>query len=312
MWSISITQIIIAFLMDLILGDPRKFPHIVRGIGTLSQKLERGVCWLLPRTIASGLIYWLLLCTIVLGVYGLVYFSLNLLGSWWIWGLEIIILYQTITAMDLTHHIRRVVQPLAAGNMQEARKQLSMIVGRDTEQLDEKEISRASIECVAESTHDGFVAPLFWAIIGGVPAALIYRTTNTLDSMVGHRTPEYEKFGKASARMDDLFNIIPARLTAFLYYLCRPFVSLKRISIDARKHDSPNAGWSEATLAYVMDVQLGGCNFYDGEKHTGPIFNKDGRKPLSVDVTLSLRYYWRVIVMTVFLLLSIKWLMEYT
>lgn len=311
MWSISIIQILIAFMLDLLLGDPRKLPHIVRWIGTWSQKLELGLCRVLPRTIASGVLYWILMCLTVLGVYAGVYLALRLLGHWWVWGFEIIILYQTITAMDLTHHIRRVLQPLTAGDLPTARRELSMIVGRDTDQLDENEISRASIECVAESTHDGFVGPLCCALIGGVPAALIYRTTNTLDSMVGHRTPDYEKFGKASARMDDVLNILPARLTAALYYICRPVASVKRISEDARQHASPNAGWSEAMLAYVMNVRLGGCNFYDGEEYPGPVFNKQGRRPTSVDIFLSLRYFWIVICLSVLLCLGIKWLMEY-
>ena len=172
---------------------------------------------------------------------------------------------------------KRSCNALVCSDLDAARRRLSYIVGRDTQTLDESEISRATIESVAESLVDGIVAPLFWAVIGGAPGALIYRTANTLDSMVGHRTPAYEKFGKLSARIDDLLNWVPARMCALMICLFRIPGSWRKVGREAAAHASPNAGWPEAAMAYALGVRLGGTNYYDGEPVQGPIFNGSGR-----------------------------------
>jgi hypothetical protein len=151
---------------------------------------------------------------------------------------------------------------------------------------------------VAESLVDGIVAPLFWAVIGGAPGALLYRTANTLDSMVGHRTPAYEKFGKLSARIDDLLNWVPARLCALMICLSRIPGSWRKVGREAAAHASPNAGWPEAAMAYALGVRLGGTNYYDGAPVQGPIFNGSGRTTAISDIRNSLTRIWWVVFAT--------------
>ena len=191
--------------------------------------------------------------------------------------LETLVIYQAIAAMDLSRHVKAIIVPLANGNLAAARSRLAWIVGRDTEALSESEISRAAIESVAESTTDAVIGPLFWTFVAGAPGALLYRTANTLDSMVGHRTDAYEKFGKASARIDDVLNWLPARICAGAFCVFRSAVRWKTIRREAAAHASPNAGWGEAAMAYAIGVRLGGDNFYDGQCVHGPVFNASGR-----------------------------------
>jgi len=176
---------------------------------------------------------------------------------------------------------------------------VSQIVGRDPETLDEAGVARAAVESLAESTSDGVVAPLFWLILGGLPGILLYKAANTADSMVGHRTARYAEFGWASARFDDLVNWIPARLSALLIagaaFLVRradPEAAWGTALRDAKKHDSPNAGWPEAAFAGALGFELGGPRMYDGEIHQLPSFG-DGRAGLGpLDILKSLELYW--------------------
>ena len=208
--------------------------------------------------------------------------------------LETLVIYQAIAAMDLSRHVKAIIVPLANGNLAAARSRLAWIVGRDTEALGESEISRAAIESVAESTTDAVIAPLFWSFVAGAPGALLYRTANTLDSMVGHRTDAYEKFGKASARIDDVLNWLPARICAGAFCVFRSAVHWKTIRREAAAHASPNAGWGEAAMAYAIGVRLGGDNFYDGQCVHGPVFNASGRAAAAADIASSLVWMWRI------------------
>ncbi len=184
--------------------------------------------------------------------------------------LESIIITSTIAQKSLKEASIDVYQPLKKGELDEARKKLSYIVGRDTEALDEGEISRAAIETVAENTSDGVTAPLFWAFVGGAPLAMVYRATNTCDSMVGYINNRYKQFGWASAKWDDVMNWIPSRLTGMIMLLGkRPEKTNYRkawtiLYRDAKKHPSPNSGWGEAAVAAILGIQLGGINYYKG------------------------------------------------
>jgi adenosylcobinamide-phosphate synthase len=160
--------------------------------------------------------------------------------------------------------------------------------------LDESGISRAAIESVAESTTDAVLAPLFWSLVGGAPGALIYRTANTLDSIVGHRNERYEKFGKASARIDDVLNWLPARICGATFCILSSAVCWKTLCREVAGHASPNAGWSEAGMAYALGVRLGGDNCYDGQWVPGSIFNAPGRAAAPADIAASLAWMWRV------------------
>jgi adenosylcobinamide-phosphate synthase len=293
MWRIDPWQLSIAVLLDLLLGDPRGWPHVARLTGALAIPFEAWMTSFMGRTVFSGALFWGTVCGVMLGGYAALYLllrSLNPLLSWW---LAIIVIYQTIAARDLHRHIREIIRPLASGNLPLARQKLAMIVGRDTEKLDEVEISRAGIESAAESITDGILAPLFWAFVAGAPGALLYRVANTLDSMVGHRDAKYERVGKVSARIDDLLSWIPARLTALMFWFWRPSLSLDVVAREARSHASPNAGWGESAMAHVLNVRLGGDNWYQGDRVAGPIFNPAGRSAQLPDLRKALGWMWK-------------------
>jgi adenosylcobinamide-phosphate synthase len=346
MWPLSPLQILAAIVIDLAIGDPHGWPHIARYAGALSLAYERWLTGVpssefrVPssefrvagsefervtrysdhktrnselgtrnqelRTILSGLLFWFMVVGTMLGGYLIIRILCSLVSPIAGYIFDVIVVYQTIAARDLHEHAKAVLEALGAGELQSARKRLSWIVGRDTQGLDQSEISRATIESIAESLVDGIVAPLFWALIGGAPGALIYRTANTLDSMVGHRTAVYEKFGKPAARIDDVLNWVPARICALIICLLRVPTTWPAVRREAAGHASPNAGWPEAAMAYTLGVRLGGTNFYDGEPIKGPIFNASGRVATVNDIKSSLTRMWWVVFAagSVFLVLS--------
>ncbi len=188
MWRADPSQILAAIVLDLLVGDPRGWPHIARLTGELSARYEAVLTQRAQRSVTLGIVFWGLVTGTIFAGYTIAYFLCARLGSAATWLLNTLIIYQAIAATDLHRHVQAVFRPLAAGNLVEARSRLGWIVGRDTETLNEPEISRAAIESVAESLTDAIVAPLFWSVIAGGPGALVYRIANTLDSMVGHRT----------------------------------------------------------------------------------------------------------------------------
>ena len=206
MWRVDPSQILVAFVLDALLGDPRGWPHIARGAGWLSAACEKLLTARLPRSVALGAAFWALVAGTMLAIYTAAHRVCSMLNPLATRALETFVIYQAIAARDLTRHVKAVIVPRASGDLAAARSRLAWIVGRDTEALGEPGISRAAIESVAESTTDAVIAPLFWSCVAGAPGALLYRAANTLDSMVGHRTEAYEKFGKASARIDDVLN----------------------------------------------------------------------------------------------------------
>jgi len=297
MWLLNPSQIVAALTVDLVVGDPQGWPHIARCAGVLSAAYERGLTRHFSRNFLLGLLFWILVVGTVLAGYAVIRFICFLISPMATYVFDTLIIYQAVAARDLHNHAKTVWQALVSGDLSAARHRLSHIVGRDTRDLDAAEISRATIESVAESLVDGIVAPLFWAVVAGAPGALIYRTANTLDSIVGHRTPAYEKFGKASARIDDLLNWVPARICALILCLFRLPASWPKVQREAAAHTSPNAGWPEAAMAYALGIRLGGTNFYDGEAVHGPIFNVSGRAAGVSDIKRSLsRIWWLVFV----------------
>jgi adenosylcobinamide-phosphate synthase len=294
MWRVDPSQIFLAILLDVLLGDPRGWPHIARWAGRLSVIYEKLLTARLRRSVLLGVVFWILVAGTMLTIYVAAYRVCSALSPLGVQTLETLVIYQAIAAMDLSRHVKAIIVPLANGKLIAARRRLAWIVGRDTEALSESEISRAAIESVAESTTDAVIGPLFWTFVAGAPGALLYRTANTLDSMVGDRTDAYEKFGKASARIDDALNWLPARICAGAFCLFRSAVRWKTIRREATGHASPNAGWSEAAMAYAIGVRLGGDNFYDGQRVHGPVFNAAGRAAAAADIASSLVWMWRI------------------
>jgi adenosylcobinamide-phosphate synthase len=259
-----------ALLLDLALGDPRWLPHPVVLIGRLinaldtflnkitSHKRAAGILLLLVTTGSAGTAAWLLI-RVSQHLHPLAGF-LAAVG----------ISYTCLATRSLHRESALVAAALAAGNIAGARRSLSYIVGRDTAALEESEIWRALIETVAENTSDGIIAPLFWLTVTGPVGGMVYKAVSTLDSMVGYRSERYLQFGWASARMDDLLNFIPARLTALLMILAAPLAGLSpkgALSVvlsDRLKHPSPNSGHPEAAAAGALGVRLGGSASYKG------------------------------------------------
>ncbi|MEH7245843.1 adenosylcobinamide-phosphate synthase CbiB [Neobacillus niacini] len=258
-----------AYFIDIFVGDPPNWPHPVRWIGTMisffEKRLNHGKNKRL-KGVAMLLFVLLIVFSTVLILVVISYLIHPFVGI----AVESIVIATTIAQKSLKEAALEVYEPLSRGDLPVARTKLSCIVGRDTETLDESEIARGAIETVAENTSDGVTAPLFWALIGGAPLAMVYRATNTCDSMVGYLNEKYKEFGWASAKWDDFMNWIPSRVTGIIMLLgTKPLgMEYRRVWTilfrDAQKHPSPNSGWGEAAVAALLGIQLGGINYYKG------------------------------------------------
>lgn len=289
----------LALLIERLVGYPtplfRAIGHPVTWIGALISWLDRRLNSGTRRRL-RGVAALLLLVLTMLAI-GLLVLALTRRIPFG-WTLEAVLASTLLAQKELGRAVKAVADGLNL-SLDSGRRAVAHIVGRDPETLDEAGVSRAAIESLAESTSDGIVAPLFWLLIGGLPGILIYKAVNTADSMIGHKTEPYLEFGWASARLDDLLNLIPARFTALLVaaasFLTRRADPEQAWSIalrDARKHDSPNAGWPEAAFAGALGFRLGGPRSYDGIEHELPSFG-DGRSDLSgSDILKSLELYW--------------------
>lgn len=244
------------------------------------------------------------------GVAGaLVVIALSVVVGWALqsllpWGWVQIVLvgilaWPLVALRSLHDHVAAVANPLLAGDIAAARAAVSRIVGRDPAVLDEAGIARAAIESLAENASDGIVAPLFWGALFGLPGILGYKAINTLDSMIGHRSERHEAFGWAAARIDDVANFIPARLTGFLFVLLasRRSEALSCMMRDARRHRSPNAGWPEAAMAGALGVRLSGPRVYHGSTTNEPWLNERARDPLAAEIAEGLAIYRRAMLL---------------
>ncbi|HZV83230.1 MAG TPA: adenosylcobinamide-phosphate synthase CbiB [Geobacteraceae bacterium] len=268
--------VVAAVLLDWLLGDPRWFPHPVVQIGRLISLLEKT----LRRIIRSELLGGALLLVLTVGVTAaatalllqVAYAISNYAG----FAVATVLSWSCLAARSLQRESGHVSEALAAGDLPLARKRLSYIVGRDTEGLVEGDVWRGAVETVAENTSDGVIAPLLCLLLGGPVFGLAYKAVNTLDSMVGYKNEKYLLFGRASARFDDLANLVPARLTGLLMVLAAPLVRLSmagawRIMLrDRGNHSSPNSGIPEAAAAGALGVRLGGTNSYFGKPVVKP------------------------------------------
>ncbi|MDN5001155.1 adenosylcobinamide-phosphate synthase CbiB [Bradyrhizobium sp. GCM10027634] len=210
-----------------------------------------------------------------------------------------IVAWPLVALRSLHDHVAAVAKPLLGGDIAGAREAVSRIVGRDPTALDEAGIARAAIESLAENASDGIVAPAFWGALFGLPGIFGYKAINTLDSMIGHRSERHEAFGWAAARIDDVANFIPARVTGFLFVLLAPQRSqaLSCMTRDARRHRSPNAGWPEAAMAGALGVRLSGPRIYHGNVTNEPWLNEGARNPLAADIVGGLAIYRRAMLL---------------
>jgi adenosylcobinamide-phosphate synthase len=290
-------QFVLAFASDLAVADPVWMPHPVQLFGWLTQWGERAARAIAcsPRALKIAGAILALAIPALSGVGS--WFLLKITATWSPrveWFMAIYFAYTTLSIRGLDRAGKKVVDVLARASVAEARALVAGIVGRDTEDLDEAEILRAVVESVAENTCDGVVAPLFYLALGGVPAALAYKAINTLDSMIGYRNARYLDFGRVAARLDDVVNFVPARLTALLVVAVAPLAklswirSLQTVFRDARLQPSPNSGFPEAAYAGALGIRLGGVNGYGGRRVTKAYLG-DARRELTCALYVEVR-----------------------
>ena len=304
-------MMLLALCIDLVLGWPNalfvKIGHPVTWIGALIAICERRLNSgsRRARICKGGAAVVIVLLTA--GGLALLFQKLlpqNLIGI----AIGGIIAWPFSAARSLHEHVAKVAEPLKANDLNGARKAVSMIVGRDPTQLDQAAIARAATESLAENSSDGVIAPLFWGCLLGLPGLVLYKAINTLDSMIGHRSDRYEAFGKVAARLDDIVNWMPARLTGLGFCCVRPVRTIdafKTMMRDARKHRSPNAGWPETALAAAINRRLSGPRVYETRVSNEPWLNAGAPDPDGSDLDKALALYRRLIALTALILVLI-------
>lgn len=271
----NVLDVLLAVLIDWIIGDPLWFPHPVIYIGKLIAYLEKKARKLCRTDAGIKAFGGLIVVIVVLISFSIPFFILYVtrtIGISWLYHiLNVMIIWTTLAAKCLSSEAKKVYYALKNNDLEDARVKLSYIVGRDTKSLNDKEIIRADVETVAENAADGVIAPLLYAIIGGAPLAMMYKGINTMDSMLGYMNEKYRHIGFFPAKVDDIFNFIPARLTGLLICIVafivkgNPVESFKIMIRDRKNHKSPNCAYPEGAAAGAMRVQLGGTNIYFGE-----------------------------------------------
>ncbi|MFT6451228.1 MAG: adenosylcobinamide-phosphate synthase, partial [Halocynthiibacter sp.] len=283
----------LAAALDALLGEPKwiwsRAPHPAVLMGRLISRLEIRFNDLSHAPKRRKLLGIAVMLALVLGT-GALGLLLKALPTH---VAEVLVLAILLAQRSLVDHLRDVAKGLR-NSLKEGRDAVAMIVGRDTADMDGAAVARAAIESGAENFSDGVIAPAFWFLIGGLPGLLIYKITNTADSMVGYRTPRLEAFGWAAARFDDLLNLIPARLSAVLIAYSGPRDSFRGVYTDAKLHRSPNAGWPEAAMARTLGVALSGPRSYEGEMREFPWVNEGGdRAPGAPQIEAAIAQLWR-------------------
>lgn len=275
MWSLY--ALCIGFVIDLIVGDPHSIPHPVIYIGKLISGLEKLVRKIFPRTVKgenlAGGVLWLLVVTISTAVPALFLWLCYRLNTLLGLVLESILCAQILATKSLKDESMKVCHALQAGDIQKSRYAVSMIVGRDTAELDDKAVARAAVETVAENTSDGIVAPMLFLTLGGAPLGFFYKAVNTMDSMLGYVEMPYKNIGLVPAKMDDVMNYLPSRLSALLMLAAGWFLKLdvkngwKIFKRDRFNHASPNSAQTESVCAGLLGLRLAGDAWYHGELH---------------------------------------------
>lgn len=311
------SAIITAFIFDLIFGDPKWLPHPVRWMGVFITRYENAMRLSPVPLLLSGFLLAVILPVLSFALTWGIIFIAGRMHYEMAWMVEVVLIYQCISVRGLYEETKLVYQALVRKDMFDARKYLSMVVGRDTQKLNDKEIARATVETIAERSVDGIFSPLLFAAIGGAPLAMACKAVSTLDSMVGYKNEKYAYFGWTSARLDDVCNFVPARLSILFIpvaaFVCR-FHSAKSLWIGFRdrvKHTSPNAGHAEAAFAGALDVQLGGTSSDQGVKSEKPVIHPKGKQVDRDDIPNAWKLMVTFSIVTLLLSLLIQFFIHY-
>ena len=285
--------LLLGFCVDLALGDPRWLPHPVQGMGWLIGKLEPPLRRAFPKTGRGELRAGVCLVILVVGLTGLAtgltLWAVGLIHPALRAVLEVVVCWQILAARSLRKETMKVVRALERGSLEDGRRAVSMVVGRDTAQLTEEEVLAADVETVAENAADGILAPLLWAALLGPVGGMCYKAVNTMDSMVGYQNDKYLYFGRAAALLDDACNFLPARIAGFLMclaaYLGFDGKNAFRIFFrDRKNHKSPNSAHTEAACAGALGLRLGGTHLYFGKPVEKPTIGDAVRPICRADV----------------------------
>lgn len=274
-FDLTLMAVICGFIVDLIVGDPRWLYHPVRLIGKLIELLEKAMRKIFPATKlgerSGGAVLAILTFLICAAVPALILWICYKINIWLYFAFEVIMCWQIFAVKSLRSESMKVYRALKTGSLEDSRKAVSMIVGRDTERLDEKGVTKAAVETIAEGTSDGIISPMFYMMIGGPVLGFAYKAVNTMDSMIGYKNEKYRYFGTWAARFDDVLNFIPSRLAGLIMILSSFLSGLngknawKIFKRDRRKHASPNSAQTESAMAGALEVQLAGDAYYEGK-----------------------------------------------
>ena len=278
--TFHISALVLGFLLDLAFGDPRWLYHPIRLIGNLIAWAEKPFRAAFPKSekgeLAAGTFFAVFVVAVSTAVPAILLALASRLSLWLVFALEVFWSFQILAAKSLKSESMKVYAALKEGDLPKARKAVSMIVGRDTQDLSEEGVAKAAVETVAENSSDGVIAPLLFLALGGPALGFFYKAVNTLDSMVGYKNDTYLYFGRFSAKLDDVLNFIPSRISGLLLVLASPLAGLsmkgawKIFRRDRRNHASPNSAQTEAAAAGALGVQLAGDAYYFGKLYKKP------------------------------------------
>lgn len=314
--ELSILAVVLGFVLDLLIGDPHWLYHPIRLVGALISALEKLLRGVFPKNKNGELTAGVFLLALTAGIttgcaWGLLYLA-GRIHPWVRFVLETVMCYQLLATKALKDETMKVYTALSQGDLKQARYAVSMVVGRDTEVLDETGVTKAAVETVAENASDGVIAPLLFLAIGGAPLGFFYKAVNTMDSMVGYKNDKYLYFGRAAARFDDVLNYIPARLSGALMSAAASFCGLdagnawKIFLRDRRNHSSPNSAHTEAAAAGALHIQLAGNAYYFGKLYEKPTIGDPDRPVEYEDIRRVNRLLYATAVLTLFVFMVVK------
>lgn len=296
-WYVALMPLVIGWVLDMIFGDPVRLPHPVvwfgKAIAACEHKFNHG-----NYRVAKGAVVAVVL---IAGTYAVVKLLVGELSSWpWVKiAVESLLVFYCLAGTTLCREVRMVFETVDS-SVEDGRKQVGRIVGRDTSQLNANEIRIAALETLAENLSDGVIAPLFWYMLLGVPGMVAYKMVNTLDSMIGYRTERYREFGRWAARIDDIANYLPARLTALLMIVAAGKPQLLGFVFRyGKEHASPNSGYPEAALAGILNCRFGGTHSYFGETIYKPYIGENERNMTTADMIKAVAVNRRAEIMAV-------------